>query len=59
MTFQQARSAKCSSCEIKEDMSNYWTPQLYVKKKDGTFTTVPVVGGDSDDSNGGMTVYYL
>lgn len=58
MTFQQARAAKCSSCEIKEDMSNYWTPQLYVKKKDGTITTVPVAG-DGSDTNGGMTVYYL
>ncbi|KAF2658680.1 WSC domain-containing protein, partial [Lophiostoma macrostomum CBS 122681] len=58
MTFEDARASKCSSCEIKEDMSNYWTPQLYVKKKDGTFRPVPVVG-DSQDSNGGMTVYYL
>ncbi|PSN59421.1 WSC-domain-containing protein, partial [Corynespora cassiicola Philippines] len=29
MTFEQQRAAKCSSCTIKEDMSNYWTPQLY------------------------------
>ena len=53
MTFQQARAAKCSSCEIKEDMSNYWTPQLYAKAKNGTFFQVPVAGGE------GMTVYYL
>ncbi|ORX99400.1 hypothetical protein BCR34DRAFT_495426 [Clohesyomyces aquaticus] len=58
MTFQQARAAKCSSCEIKEDMSNYWTPQLYVHAKNGSFISVPVVG-DGSDSNGGMTVYYL
>ncbi|KAF2867803.1 hypothetical protein BDV95DRAFT_502105 [Massariosphaeria phaeospora] len=58
MTFQQARDSKCSSCQIKEDMSNYWTPQLMVQMKDGTFQPVPVQG-DGDDSNGGMTVYYL
>ncbi|KAF2015096.1 WSC-domain-containing protein [Aaosphaeria arxii CBS 175.79] len=58
MTFEQARNSTCSSCQIKEDMSNYWTPQLYVKKKDGTFQPVPVVG-DGKDANGGMTVYYL
>ncbi|KAF2470030.1 WSC-domain-containing protein [Lindgomyces ingoldianus] len=58
MTFQQARAAKCSSCEIKEDMSNYWTPQLYVHAKNGSFFPVPVVG-DGGDTNGGMTVYYL
>jgi hypothetical protein len=40
-------------------MSNYWTPQLYVKYKDGSgFAPVPVMG-DPDDTNGGMTVYYL
>jgi hypothetical protein len=39
-------------------MSNYWTPQLYVHKKDGTFSPVPVMG-DARDVNGGMAVYYL
>jgi hypothetical protein len=39
-------------------MSNYWTPQLYVHKKDGTFSPVPVMG-DGRDVNGGMAVYYL
>ena len=27
---------------LKEDMSNYWTPTLYVRFKDGTFAPVPV-----------------
>ncbi|KAH6373254.1 hypothetical protein HBI34_087410 [Parastagonospora nodorum] len=58
MTYADARAAKCSSCTIKEDMSNYWTPQLYVHKKDGTYSPVPVVG-DPRDVNGGMAVYYL
>jgi hypothetical protein len=39
-------------------MSNYWTPQLYVRMKNGTFQPVPVMG-DPLDVNGGMTVYYL
>jgi hypothetical protein len=39
-------------------MSNYWTPQLYVRMKDGTFQTVPAVG-DPRDVTGGMAVYYL
>lgn len=58
MTFEGARASKCSSCEIKEDMSNYWTPQLYVHAKNGSFFPVPVAG-DPEDNNGGMTVYYL
>ncbi|KAJ4362740.1 hypothetical protein N0V95_001342 [Ascochyta clinopodiicola] len=52
------RAANCSTCTIKEDMSNYWTPQLYVKFKNGTFMPVPTVG-DPEDIHGGMTVYYL
>jgi hypothetical protein len=39
-------------------MSNYWTPTLYVRMKDGTFKPVPVMG-DPNDTQGGMTVYYL
>jgi hypothetical protein len=42
----------------QEDLSNYWTPQLYVHMKDGTFKPVPAAG-DPSDINGGMTVYYL
>jgi hypothetical protein len=56
--FAQARKSQCSSCTIKQDFSNYWTPQLYYQAKNGSFTPVPVVG-DGSDTNGGMTVYYL
>jgi hypothetical protein len=45
MTYADTQASKCSSCTIKEDMSNYWTPQLYVKYKDGSgFAPVPVMG---------------
>src|SRR4051794_21559593 len=53
ITFQQARASKCSSCEIKEDLSNYWTPQLYIQFKKGSFAPVPVVG-EGDGLGGGM-----
>lgn len=39
-------------------MSNYWTSDLFVKFKNGSFAPVPIVG-DPGDVNGGMTVYYL
>ena len=35
----------CTSCKVKEDMSNYWTPLLYFMGDDGTFTEVQTVGG--------------
>ncbi|KAH6625396.1 hypothetical protein C7974DRAFT_312264 [Boeremia exigua] len=58
MTYEGMRASKCSSCTIKEDMSNYWTPQLYVKFKNSTFLPVPQIG-DPEDTTGGMAVYYL
>lgn len=57
MTYEQARASTCSSCSIKEDFSNYWTPQLYYLAQNGSYINVPVAG--EDGGNGGMTVYYL
>jgi hypothetical protein len=47
-----------NSTQIREDLSNYWTPQLYVEKRDGTFEAVPI-RNDPLDTGYGMTVYYL
>jgi hypothetical protein len=59
MNADKARASKCSSCPIKEDFSNYWTPKLYYQYENGTFQSVPTVGDNMGDQNGGMTVYYL
>ncbi|KAN0087269.1 protein of unknown function (DUF1996) domain containing protein [Elaphomyces granulatus] len=58
MDYAQARSSKCSSCPIKQDLSNYWTPALYYHAQNGSFISVPQAG-DSASGLGGMTVYYL
>lgn len=57
MTYDQARASKCSSCPIKADLSNYWTPSLYFKAQNGSFISVPQAG-DFNGQTGGMTVYY-
>ncbi|KAI9506394.1 hypothetical protein BX070DRAFT_219863 [Coemansia spiralis] len=59
MDYADARASTCSSCPIKQDLSNYWTPKLYFQNKNGTFVNVPTVGDSAADMNGGMTVYYL
>jgi hypothetical protein len=41
----------CTSCEVTQDQSAYWTPPLYFEHKDGTVEMVPNVGG--------MLAYYL
>ncbi|KAL8999994.1 MAG: hypothetical protein Q9169_001239 [Polycauliona sp. 2 TL-2023] len=49
-TYESLLQAPCSSCEIQDDKSAYWTPQLYYQHANGSFEEVP---------NRGMAVYYL
>ena len=49
-TFESLQQANCTSCEIQDDKSAYWTPLLYYQHKNGSFEEVP---------NGGMVIYYL
>lgn len=58
MDYAQARASECSSCPIKEDLSNYWVPKLYYEYENGSFVDVPQAG-DGDSTFGGQTVYYL
>ncbi|GAA5843521.1 hypothetical protein JCM11251_001644 [Rhodosporidiobolus azoricus] len=51
-TFEGLRESDCTSCLVKQDMSNYWTPQLYFQWANGSFTSV-------EPGNGGGLIYYL
>jgi hypothetical protein len=53
MDYTKARSSSCSTCLVKEDLSNYWTPKLYYQGQDGNFTAVPIDGDDSQGNMGG------
>ncbi|KAF2085078.1 WSC-domain-containing protein [Saccharata proteae CBS 121410] len=57
--YAAARASTCSSCAIKEDLSNYWTPKMYYHAKNGSFITVPIEGDDNEGNMGGMAIYYL
>lgn len=35
----------CTTCNVVEDKSAYWTPPLYFQHDDGTVEMVPNVGG--------------
>ncbi|GAA5978798.1 hypothetical protein JCM10908_004490 [Rhodotorula pacifica] len=50
--FASLRQSECTSCLIKQDLSNYWTPQLYFQWANGSFSSVQWVGA-------GLLVYYL
>lgn len=49
-SFDSLTSSYCTSCPVQADKSAYWTPQLYYRYKNGTY---------SDVGNGGTIVYYL
>ncbi|KAF2156578.1 hypothetical protein K461DRAFT_308871 [Myriangium duriaei CBS 260.36] len=58
MTYEDTQNAACSSCPIKQDLSNYWVPTLYYQHKDGSFESVSQVL-DGEGVQGGQVVYYL
>ncbi|KAH6655790.1 hypothetical protein BKA67DRAFT_591987 [Truncatella angustata] len=59
-----ASRATCTTCEMAEDFSNYWTAVLYFKHSNGSYHRVPVIPvnpGNLDGysgTQGGLTVYY-
>lgn len=36
--------ASCTTCSFTEDLSNYWTANLYFKARNGSFKRVPQGG---------------
>lgn len=55
--------ASCTTCQMAEDFSNYWTAVLYFKHPNGSYHRVPVLPvqpllGGSNGAQGGLTVYY-
>ncbi|KAF2495129.1 WSC domain-containing protein [Lophium mytilinum] len=59
MDYDKARASTCSTCYIKEDLSNYWTPKMYYHAKNGSFIPVPINGDNQYGDMGGMAIYYL
>ncbi|BGP45756.1 hypothetical protein JCM10450v2_001586 [Rhodotorula kratochvilovae] len=50
-SFEDLRTSECTSCLVKQDMSAYWTPQLYAQYANGSFASVATTGGG--------LIYYL
>lgn len=51
MDYAQTQASTCSTCTVQKDLSNYWIPNLWFQAENGSFTSVPQVGG--------VLVYYL
>ncbi|KAF2835437.1 WSC domain-containing protein [Patellaria atrata CBS 101060] len=58
MSYEDAINSACTSCSIKEDLSNYWVPSLYFHAKNGSFINVPQ-SGDGTGHEAGILIYYL
>ncbi|RYP09985.1 hypothetical protein DL765_008254 [Monosporascus sp. GIB2] len=61
MTGDVGARGTCTTCEMSEDFSNYWTAVLYFKHPvNGSYHRVPVVKNAAlaPGTVGGMTIYY-
>ncbi|KAK6394058.1 hypothetical protein LTR65_001904 [Meristemomyces frigidus] len=56
--FEQQRASACSSCPVKQDLSAYWTPQLYYMGANQSYFEDVPQAGEGEGVTGGMTVYY-
>ncbi|KAF2256763.1 hypothetical protein BU26DRAFT_527053 [Trematosphaeria pertusa] len=61
-----SKLATCTTCGYSEDLSNYWTANLYFKARNGTFRRVPQVPNRdlfndkyTGKTKGGFVVYYV
>lgn len=51
MSYASARQSRCTTAQVSEDKSNYWTPQMYYyNPKDQSYQAIPVAG---------VNTYYL
>ncbi|CAA7260360.1 unnamed protein product [Cyclocybe aegerita] len=55
-----AKLSTCTTCQFKENKSNYWTAVLYFRHNNGSFIRVPQMANQGTGTpNGGMTIYYV
>lgn len=50
-SYDDLRAAECTTCQVTQDHSAYWVPQLYYVHENGTYESVDMVTG--------ITAYYL
>ncbi|KAI1328943.1 hypothetical protein F5Y16DRAFT_409483 [Xylariaceae sp. FL0255] len=59
VTYDPSVVSNCTSCTYSQDFSNYWTPSLYYKARNGTYKRVPQVNNLGLGTVAGITVYYI
>ncbi|CAO2658112.1 Nn.00g073720.m01.CDS01 [Neocucurbitaria sp. VM-36] len=59
LELDPSAQASCTTCDFSEDLSNYWTANLYFKARNGTFKRVPQMVNLGLQGREGVTVYYI
>lgn len=50
LDYNKTQTSTCTTCGVTKDLSNYWVPTVYFHAENGSFISVPQVGG--------LNVYY-
>jgi uncharacterized protein DUF1996 len=54
-----SKVATCTTCTFTDDLSNYWTANLYFKARNGSYKRIPQMANKLlNGEEGGLTVYY-
>jgi hypothetical protein len=59
LALDPSTEATCTTCDFAEDLSNYWTANLYFKARNDTFQRVPQMVNLGLQGREGVTVYYI
>ncbi|KAK4249200.1 hypothetical protein C7999DRAFT_30252 [Corynascus novoguineensis] len=56
-----AERSSCTTCTFTDDFSNYWTPAMYFRARNGSYKRVEQLGAlfHEEARGGGMTIYYF
>jgi hypothetical protein len=59
LDLDPSTSATCTTCDFTDDLSNYWTANLYFKARNNTFQRVPQMVNLGLQGREGVTIYYI
>ncbi|ODN96408.1 hypothetical protein L198_04122 [Cryptococcus wingfieldii CBS 7118] len=45
--FEDSQTANCTTANLIDDLSNYWSPMLYYKWKNGSYSAITGDGGSA------------
>ncbi|KAL2260116.1 hypothetical protein VTK26DRAFT_5993 [Humicola hyalothermophila] len=56
-----AELSTCTTCTFTDDFSNYWSPSMYFRARNGTYKRVKQLGAlfHENARGGGITIYYF